>query len=942
MPATPLPAQPPTHEHTSYDLPASSPLQACPHCEALIDTTEREPLETISCPGCGSPLEMSGEIAGLQLIEVAGRGGMGVVYKAYDPGLDRHIAIKLLRKNSAVDSKLIEQLETEARITASITDQNVVRVYATGFDRGRFYLAMELVNKGSLDDLIHLQGRIAETQALEVGIQIASGLRAAFQHGLIHRDVKPGNILFDESRTAKIVDFGLAMFANQMEESSGEIWGTPYYVPPEKLDGGVEDLRSDIYSLGASLFHALAGRPPFEAENASLVALKHLKSQVVSLQAFAPWVSNATAHIINRTLAKNPADRFQSYDDLIHNLQYALDQLHQGGSQAPSRARVVLETDEDRKTWTWVVLGMVAVIAVLIGFLAFARPKSQQTAAVTRAPAKAPTAAPIEGFALKNEVNALANRDEKAVTLLDSAVGRNGPGEQRAWAQFLLATAHLSAGHKDEARAAFQKADVLADSVKDPDLSKFLKTVSERLSKTGAVPLAETQSFRRDNYEATGCLLYGLHNWQNGALEDGVAGLRQFRSSTINGSTAWLSELKPLAMYFVERYVSYQMAVEALKKANDTSDRSEAAKALRKIDPIFAKQVEAAIEPYAKDLSEFDKLASKLPEQALYRIYNKNSKLVLDVEGRRHDEGAKVHQWANCGGLNQIWELVPVSGNTFKLRVAHSGLLLNLRNSSTEPGAQMCQWGDDGTSAGLWKIEPQGDGWYFIRSACSNQVLAVDNMSKDDGGSVTQWDKPGTADHYWRFERIGVRLKDWCVMDMGGHKGPASTKIDGNNFTFTANNHDVWNAKDSCRFVYREAVGDFDFSAQLTQMNEIGDWTKVGIMVRNSISSSSRDIFFGFSGRKGVFYQRRLNDEGETSHKENSPREDLKGVGWIKLTRRGSTFTMYHSLDGNNWAEIAKEQIDFNGEAIVGLAASSADSGEVLNARFENVSLKKP
>jgi Zn-finger nucleic acid-binding protein len=141
MPAFPTPAQSPS-EHTPLTLPSSSPLQACPQCEALLDTTEREPLETVSCPGCGSPIQINGEIAGLQLVEVAGRGGMGVVYKAYDPSLDRNIAIKLLRKDHSSDRKLIEQLENEATITASINDSNVVRVYATGFDRGRFYLAM--------------------------------------------------------------------------------------------------------------------------------------------------------------------------------------------------------------------------------------------------------------------------------------------------------------------------------------------------------------------------------------------------------------------------------------------------------------------------------------------------------------------------------------------------------------------------------------------------------------------------------------------------------------------------------------------------------------------------------------------------------------------------------------------------------------------------------
>src|SRR4029434_2248260 len=219
---------------------------------------------------------------------------------------------------------------------------------------------------GSLDDLIRLQGRVAEVQILQVGIQIASGLKAALQHGLIHRDVKPGNILFADAQTAKIVDFGLAIFMAHEESVRGEIWGTPYYVAPEKLDEEPEDFRSDMYSLGATLFHALAGRPPFEAENASLVALKHLKSQAVSLQAFAPWVSNPTAHIINRTLSKNPEDRFQSYDDLIHNFGYALEQLHEHGNAPQKRARVVLETEEDRKSWTWVVLGMGAVMVILM------------------------------------------------------------------------------------------------------------------------------------------------------------------------------------------------------------------------------------------------------------------------------------------------------------------------------------------------------------------------------------------------------------------------------------------------------------------------------------------------------------------------------------------------------------------------------------------------
>ena len=164
---------------------------------------------------------------------------------------------------------------------------------------------MELAEKGSLDDLMSVQQRLSEAQVLGVGIQIAEGLEAALEHNLIHRDIKPGNILFADSQTAKLVDFGLAVVMGEVAHARGEIWGT-LHIAPEKLDNQPEDLRSDIYSLGGTLFHALAGRPPYEAETASTVALKQLMSQPVSLQAFAPDVSSETAYVINRMLAKTP------------------------------------------------------------------------------------------------------------------------------------------------------------------------------------------------------------------------------------------------------------------------------------------------------------------------------------------------------------------------------------------------------------------------------------------------------------------------------------------------------------------------------------------------------------------------------------------------------------------------------------------------------------
>ncbi len=199
----------------------------------------------------------------------------------------------------------------------------MVRVFATGEEHGQFYVVMELVDGGSLDDRINDEEGISEKKTLEIGLQVATGLQAALQLGLIHRDIKPGNILFTDREVAKIVDFGLAPVASHHAETEGEIWGTPYYVAPERLTSEPEDFRSDIYSLGATLFHALSGRPIFENETQSAAELKKLKSHPVSLKKVAPDVSKKTAATIDRMLGSNPADRQTSYEELIAQLQAA-------------------------------------------------------------------------------------------------------------------------------------------------------------------------------------------------------------------------------------------------------------------------------------------------------------------------------------------------------------------------------------------------------------------------------------------------------------------------------------------------------------------------------------------------------------------------------------------------------------------------------------------
>jgi len=193
-------------------------------------------------------------------------------------------------------------------------------------DHGQFYVVMELIDHGSLDDLMESQGRLPEHQVLDVGIQIARGLRAAHRKGLIHRDVKPANILFVDEQAAKIGDFGLAAFATQQwQHAEGDrvIWGTPPYVAPERLYNQPEDIRSDVYSLGATLFHAVAGKPPIDGNTNSATELRELKQHPADLRAIAPDVSRRTAQLLQRMISADPKQRFPFYDDLLTELDAA-------------------------------------------------------------------------------------------------------------------------------------------------------------------------------------------------------------------------------------------------------------------------------------------------------------------------------------------------------------------------------------------------------------------------------------------------------------------------------------------------------------------------------------------------------------------------------------------------------------------------------------------
>jgi len=550
---------------------SESVFEACPSCQTLMDMSDVMPFTEVTCPNCQHRMRARKHFNHFTLIEPIGEGGMGSVFKALDNNLNRYVALKILKKEISANEEEQEKLAKEARLTAAINHPHVVKVFHFGRDHGQFYLAMELVEKGSLDQLMSVQKRVGESQVLEVGMQIAMGLGAALELDLIHRDIKPGNILFADAHTAKLVDFGLAIVMDEEASVRGEIWGTPYYIAPEKLDNQPEDFRSDIYSLGGTLFHALAGRPPYEAESASMVALKQLKSQQVSLQAFAPDVSSETAYVINRMMAKNPEERYQSYDDLIGHLSYARDKLlERSRKPLQPKQRVLLETDQTRNLSA--ILSLILLGVVLLAGLGVYLMRDKFFPATPGVEKAAAHLSPEEAQAsLLSGVTTLGQGDlEGARTEFQRLSAQaDYPQPQKSWAVLNGALASLMLGDTGPALESLKKmnqAGLYSSTPEDQHLANSLLEVSRVVSQNKPIP-ASIRSLYDSKNEAFALLIFAIWDWEaKGDFSDAGPLLQTFvgRVSADN----WASQYRPLA----EKYLADWKILEPLEKGVEKAD----------------------------------------------------------------------------------------------------------------------------------------------------------------------------------------------------------------------------------------------------------------------------------------------------------------------------------------------------------------------------------
>ena len=266
-------------------------------------------------------------IAGYRIEERIGRGGMGVVYRAEHLNLRRRAAIKIIAPDLAESHGFRERFTREARIAAALQHPNIVTVYDAGEVDGLLYLAMQYIEGFDLAAMLRKEGRLRPYRAVDVCRQVAAALDAAHALGLIHRDVKPANVLI-EGRTAFLTDFGLTKRLDGTHTEltrAGDVVGTIHYVAPEQIEGNPVTARSDVYSLGCLLYHCLTGKVPFERDTDVAVIYAHLSEEPPKLTAVRPELASGLDAVIAKALDKSPDRRFKSCADLINAARAVVD-----------------------------------------------------------------------------------------------------------------------------------------------------------------------------------------------------------------------------------------------------------------------------------------------------------------------------------------------------------------------------------------------------------------------------------------------------------------------------------------------------------------------------------------------------------------------------------------------------------------------------------------
>lgn len=555
-------------------------VNQCVACGKSIDITGLAPFSKVACPHCDNAVRVRTRLGNFQIQKMLGEGGMSQVFLAEDLALDRQVALKILHQNLTKDAALMALFEREAKLTASIHHPNVVKVYTVGSDSGYFYIAMELVDSYSLEERITKSGALREREALDLLHDVAAGLSTAQKQGLIHRDIKPGNILLTKDGSGKLVDFGLAVQQGG-DDMVEDLWATPFYVPPEKLDGDPDTFRGDIYSLGATFFHALAGKPPFVANTASLEELRRIKAKPVSLTHAGVGVSVPTVRLVDRMMAYKPEERPGSYTELLKEIEEVQSRLP-GGSHSRVRRQKAL-ADQKKGLSVPVLIGIWGGALAFVGLAAAAWVNwggGDDIRGLNAGGGETVLSGGEKTLSqqyLTARALLLEGKSAQAVNAFDGLLAEgNLSGSLKGWVHFNRGVAGLMNGMAPlKAAESFAQMGDPAKGEAGKEAKPSESTLFRKARKVMVEPLpvlpGEQKALAESSIEGLALLAFGMKNWNHGEFESAMELFQAFEAVSFPDQLSWANAYKDL----VGPYRADAKRLESLPKPSIQMSESE-------------------------------------------------------------------------------------------------------------------------------------------------------------------------------------------------------------------------------------------------------------------------------------------------------------------------------------------------------------------------------
>ena len=607
----------------------------------------RPAFSQFNCPHCGTQMTIPVLLGSFMLVERMGSGGMGAVFRGLDTALNRFVAIKVMKASLGEDAKLVQSFIREAQAAAALNHRNIVQIYSCGQEKGQPYIVMELVTGGKMNHMFTKTEPMDEVKLLKIALDVAEGLKAANEVGLVHGDIKPENVLIDNSGTAKIVDFGLAQFVNA-QKNRGEIWGTPYYISPERARGNLADHRSDIYSLGATMFHAMTGEPPFDGKTATDVVLARLKHPPPDIRTLRPTIQPQTVELINRMMAADPYLRYPNSASLKSDMNAALQAAKEAKSAVKGKS--VKQNKASRVIAAITVAVLVGIGYAVLSWYQAEKAKPSVPVVTGRPPGKAPagtTPKPPEPEEQVYTMEDVRGRDgqvrqrmviklfspEEEAKLIEAAgllatgdfagsmrkyqeLGRELPrnSARSLWVPLMQAVAHWSGGDDRRATAALEQITRAKISQKEDHPNHMPQAIARHL--LGQMSDGDMQKLRQawpawfgDVHD----VVSGMQSLAKGGLAEGARKLAMYQARRY-ADPAWVYAFAPAADEWMRSLADLQDVRRHAEQLMD-ADMPDAARSIllayQKTAPaVFSGQVAPGIQKAADRARQTQQVAA--------------------------------------------------------------------------------------------------------------------------------------------------------------------------------------------------------------------------------------------------------------------------------------------------------------------------------------------